>query len=71
MLVIFIPIFLFIVLALEHVVANMYYIFAAHLGSKAITIKEMLLNNIIPVTLGNIIGGMTLAFIIYEAHKNS
>ena len=70
-LVIFIPIFLFIVLGLEHVVANMYYIFAAHLGSKAITIKEMLLNNIIPVTLGNIIGGMTFAFIIYEAHKNS
>ena len=71
MLVIFIPIFLFIVLGLEHVVANVYDIFAAHLGSKAITIKEMLLNNIIPVTLGNIIGGMTLAFIIYEAHKNS
>lgn len=70
-LVIFIPIFLFIVLGLEHVVANMYYIFAAHLGSKAITIKEMLLNNIIPVTLGNIIGGMTFAFIIYEAHKSS
>jgi len=65
--VIFIPIFLFIMLGFEHSVANMYYLFAAYLN-KGIGLKAIL-NNLIPVTLGNIVGGMGFALIYYFPHK--
>ena len=65
--VIFIPIFLFIMLGLEHSVANMYYLFAGYLN-KGIGLKS-LLSNLIPVTLGNIVGGMGFALIYYFPHK--
>ena len=66
-LVIFIPIFLFIMLGLEHSVANMYYLAAGYLNN-GIGLKAIL-GNLIPVTLGNIVGGMGFASIYYLAHK--
>ena len=66
-LVIFIPIFLFIMLGLEHSVANMYYLMAGYLN-QGIGLKAIL-NNLIPVTLGNIVGGMGFANIYYFAQK--
>jgi len=65
--VIFIPIFLFIILGFEHSIANMYYLIAGYLNN-GIGLKAML-HNLIPVTLGNIIGGMGFALIYYKAHK--
>ena len=65
--VIFIPIFLFIMLGFEHSVANMYYLFAGYLN-KGIGLKAIL-HNLIPVTLGNIVGGMGFALIYYFPHK--
>lgn len=68
---IFFPIMLFITSSFEHSVANMYYLTAgilakanpilleaAHLGDKAdiINLQHMLMN-LVPVTLGNIVGG--------------
>ncbi len=66
-LLIFIPIFLFIMLGLEHSVANMYYLASGYLN-KGIGLKAIL-NNLIPVTLGNIIGGMGFGSIYYFVNK--
>lgn len=69
---IFFPIMLFITSAFEHCVANMYYLtaglllknsplVAAALGNAydidKLTIYTAVVNNLIPVTLGNIVGG--------------
>ena len=69
--VIFIPIFTFIVLSLEHSIANMYYLSFGYLLDNTITIKEILLNNLLPVNLGNIIGGLFLGISLsYLKEKN-
>jgi formate/nitrite transporter len=88
---IFYPIFLFIVLGLEHVIANMYYIpmgllaktnppylqAAKDMGISAeklanLNISNAFINNIIPATIGNIIGGalMVGAFYWWMCLKN-
>ncbi len=69
MCVIYLPIFFFIIMGLEHSVANMYYLTAGYLVDSSIGLKSILLNNLLPVTLGNIIGGMGFAFIIYYVNK--
>lgn len=68
---IFFPIMLFITSAFEHCVANMYYLTAGLLLKRylsvasafspaeleQLTLQTMLFHNLLPVTLGNIIGG--------------
>jgi formate transporter len=68
---IFFPIMLFITSAFEHSVANMYYLTAgllaktvpaiveaSHLGTKVDTLTlQSMFGNLLPVTLGNIVGG--------------
>ncbi len=68
---VFFPILLFVVAGYEHSIANMYFISAGILGSKNelflalngamdlsnLTWIGMFANNLLPVTLGNIIGG--------------
>ncbi len=74
----FFPIFLFVLCGFEHCVANMYYIpagimalqvpaYAAAAGEAAacLTWGNFLFKNLLPVTLGNLAGGMGLAW-IYE-----
>jgi formate/nitrite transporter len=51
------PISAFVALGLDHSVANMFIIPLAMLRGADITIKQMFLKNLIPVTLGNIVGG--------------
>lgn len=58
--VIFIPIFTFIVMSLEHSIANMFYLSIGYLLDNTITITSIILNNLLPVTIGNIIGGTLL-----------
>jgi formate/nitrite transporter len=71
----FFPIMMFVVSGFEHSVANMYYVpsglFALNvygLSADGLTWGNFLLNNLLPVTLGNIVGGVcvglgyTLAF---------
>jgi formate transporter len=60
------PISAFVVLGFEHSVANMYFIPVAMLidGGGAITVQEFV-NNLIPVTLGNIIGGGVFVAFVY------
>jgi formate/nitrite transporter len=55
--VLMLPILLFVISGYEHSVANMFVLpFAKILGGD-FTIGEMLLSNLLPVTIGNIIGG--------------
>ena len=61
------PIAAFVIAGFEHVVANMYYIpaglFAASIHgipAESLTWGAFVLKNLIPVTLGNMVGGMVL-----------
>lgn len=77
----FFPVAVFVLSSFEHSIANMYYIPAgilakniSNLGAKtgldaaalaSINIPNMLVKNLIPVTLGNIIGGAILVGLLY------
>lgn len=77
----FFPVAVFVLSGFEHSIANMYYIPAGilaknipDLGAKtgldaaalaSINIPNMLVKNLIPVTLGNIIGGAILVGLLY------
>ncbi|MEE3460736.1 MAG: formate/nitrite transporter family protein [Lachnospiraceae bacterium] len=74
---IFLPIALFVLSGYEHCVANMYFI-PAGLMAKAeygidapdLTVGSFLINNLLPVTLGNIVGGaIIIAGGYFLAHK--
>ena len=60
----FFPIMLFVVAGFEHSVANMYYLPAGYLTAlfygvdTSFTVESALLFNLLPVTLGNVVGGM-------------
>nr|AIU34483.1 nitrite transporter [Isochrysis zhanjiangensis] len=57
MVAIWFPISAFVALSLEHSVANMFIIPLGIMSGAAVTWKAFLLKNLIPVTLGNIVGG--------------
>ena len=77
----FFPILIFVVCGFEHCVANMYYISAglfgkyvpsyvavaeaAGLNLSVITWKNFFITNLIPVTLGNIVGGAVCVGAVY------
>ncbi len=81
---IFFPIFGFVVAGFEHCVANMYYIPAGIFAFLNPAYSEMIVNaginvdvlnfgtflgsNLIPVTLGNIVGGVAVGLIMYAAY---
>jgi len=62
------PIMAFVVCGFEHVVANMYYIPAGLLAGANATIPGCLLNYLW-VTIGNVIGGLFVAFLLWNAHR--
>lgn len=51
------PVMAFVVLGYEHSIANMFYIPAGMFEGAAVTPWQMIWNNLIPATIGNIIGG--------------
>lgn len=77
----FFPILIFVICGFEHCVANMYYISAgllaksnpvyleaakaAGLNLDALSLKAFLIDNMIPVTLGNIAGGLFVGYIYW------
>lgn len=63
--VIFIPVFIFIILSFEHSVANMFSLSIGYILDSSIGIKEILLSNLLPVTIGNILGGSLLGATIW------
>ena len=62
---IWIPVMLFVALGYEHSIANMFFIPAAIYSGAEITWGAFLLQNLLPATLGNIIGGMGLVGAVY------
>lgn len=62
---ILLPISMFVSLGAENSVANMFLIpLGMHLGA-AVTVKQFLIGNLLPVTLGNIFGGAVLVGLTY------
>lgn len=61
------PIMTFVALGYEHSVANMYFLAAGIFqGGSGITWGRALLQNLLPVTLGNIVGGSVLVGVLYS-----
>lgn len=60
------PVFAFVALGLDHVVANMYFIpMAIFLGSPTISIGYYIWKSMIPALLGNILGGGLFVAVIH------
>lgn len=60
------PIMLFVLCGYEHIVANMFYLPMAALFDSTITIYKVLINNFLPVTIGNLVGGGVLIPVVYH-----
>lgn len=83
----FVPVSFFVFCGFEHCVANMYYVpaglfalsvpkyaalaEAAGLDTAALTWGGFLLRNLLPVTLGNVLGGCGFAALIWASHRKS
>lgn len=81
------PVALFVFIGLEHSVANMYYIpaglFAKNIPAYAAQAAELginmsnltwgafAVNNLLPVTLGNIVGGFAVGAFMWYGHKSA
>lgn len=82
----FVPVCCFVLCGFEHCVANMYYISAglfamsvpryaalaakAGMSTAALTWGNFLLRNLLPVTLGNALGGCGFAALVWASHRN-
>ena len=80
----YLPVSFFVLCGFEHSVANMYYISAglmarsvpayarlaaeSGLDLSALTVQNFLLGNLLPVTLGNILGGAALGWLMWFCH---
>jgi len=62
---IWIPVMLFVTLGYEHSIANMFFIPAAIYSGADITWGAFILNNLVPATIGNLIGGALLVGGVY------
>lgn len=59
------PIMSFVAIGFEHSVANMFFIPAGMLYGADVTWGDFLVGNLLPVTLGNIIGGALFVGVVY------
>lgn len=62
---IWIPVMLFVTLGYEHSIANMFFIPAAIYSGADILWSNFILHNLIPATLGNLVGGAVLVGCVY------
>ena len=60
------PVMVFVTLGFEHSIANMFYIPMGIMSGADVTVWEMVWNNLIPATLGNIVGGAILVGMVYS-----
>jgi formate transporter len=60
-----IPVMSFVALGLEHSIANMFFIPAAMFAGAEVTLGEFVIGNLLPATLGNILGGSLLVGAVY------
>ncbi len=68
----YLPVFIFVIGGFEHCVANMYFVPAGMMASyvynidaPSLTVFNFVVHNLIPVTLGNIVGGSVLVGLGY------
>ena len=73
---VFFPIMLFVLCGFEHSVANMYYLPAGLLTAvkfgipaEGLTLGSAILGNLIPVTLGNMVGGMLVGVCYWGVYR--
>lgn len=59
------PIMLFVLSGYEHSIANMFFIYVGKYVGANINNAQIWINNIIPVTIGNIIGGAVIIPLLY------
>ncbi len=59
------PIMLFVLSGYEHSIANMFFIYVGKYIGADITGAEIWMNNIIPVTIGNLMGGAVIVPVFY------
>jgi formate/nitrite transporter len=59
------PIMAFAALGFEHSVANMFFIPLGMLNGADVTIADFLLSNLLPVTIGNVVGGAGFVGLVY------
>lgn len=62
---IWIPVMLFVTLGFEHSIANMFFIPAAIYSGAGILWSDFMVQNLVPATIGNIIGGSVLVGMVY------
>lgn len=62
---VFFPVMLFVLCGFEHSVANLFYVPAGIFAGADITIADFILHNLLPVVLGNLIGGALLVSAAY------
>jgi len=65
MLGIWFPVMAFVAIGFEHSIANMFFIPAAIFNGAPVTWPEFIFNNLIPATIGNILGGSVLVGFLY------
>jgi formate/nitrite transporter len=65
MVAVYFPISAFVALGLDHSVANMFIIPLGMMRGAQITVSDFLLKNLLPVTLGNIVGGALCVMGLY------
>ena len=67
----FFPVMLFVLCGFEHSVANMYYIpLGILIDPNRVSMPAYLFGNLMPVTLGNIVGGAGLAMVYARIYKD-
>ncbi|UXY16868.1 formate/nitrite transporter family protein [Chitiniphilus purpureus] len=59
------PVMTFVALGMEHSIANLFFIPAAMLAGLEVTTTEFVLQNLVPATLGNLVGGALLVGLPY------
>lgn len=62
---IWVPVMLFVTLGYEHSIANMFFIPTAIYNGLNVSWIDFIVNNLIPATIGNIIGGAIFVGLIY------
>jgi len=62
---IWLPVMAFVTLGMEHSIANMFIIPAAMMAGAPVTVSQFIFSNLIPATLGNIVGGALLIALPY------
>lgn len=68
---IFLPISMFVTLGFEHSIANMFFFWQGWFAGANVSVIDVVVRNLLPVTLGNIVGGALLVGLTYQCAYGS